>query len=89
MRCSRTINLLAGQPALADLRKCTLACERGKDGRERAVQENLTETELEPVPEEQALKHPKGRGERENAGREEVRDARANGRPLELKIEHS
>lgn len=81
MRCSRIINLLASQPALTDLRESTLACERGEDGRERAVQEDLTETQLEPVPEEQALKHPKGGGERKNAGREEMRDARADGRP--------
>lgn len=84
MRCSRIINLLASQPALTDLRESTLACERGEDGRERAVQEDLTETQLEPVPEEQALKHPKGGGERKNAGREEMRDARADGRPLQV-----
>ena len=70
---------------LARLRERLLPRKGGRDGKNRSVQQNLPEAEVDPVPEEQALKSREGRRERQDVRREEVRDARPNLEPLREK----
>ena len=61
-------------PPLAHRRKRTLARNGRRDAQDRAVQENLPEAQVDPVPDEERLERAEGRDEREDAWREEVRD---------------
>ena len=59
-----------------------LTREYGKCGRPRAIQEDLSETKLDPVPEKEALDESEREYKREHARREEVRNTWAHGSPL-------
>lgn len=59
-----------------------LSCEDGGDGKEEAVEEDLTELEIDPVPEEETLKCTEGENEGQDARRECAGGARGNLGPL-------
>jgi hypothetical protein len=65
---------MAALSPLRSARKRVLASEYGRYGEQRAVQEDLSKPELDPVGEEEELKRAKEGGEWEDTGREEMRD---------------
>ena len=69
-------------PTFSNACESLLTREYGKCGRTRAIQEDLSETKLDPVPEKEALDESEREHKRQDAKREEVRDARAHGAPL-------
>lgn len=63
-------------------RESSLACEERDDAEDAAVEKDLSELEVDPVPNEQDLKGAKAADEGQDGRREEVRDAREYLTPL-------
>jgi hypothetical protein len=63
-------------------RQRLLAGENSRDSKDGAVQQDVAEFEVDPVPEEETLEGSEGEDERQDAWRQEMRRARGDLGPL-------